>query len=483
MIQLDYNNNTRKIIIRCDDSFLFNNLREHFSVEDKNAKFIQRRFGSRSSRIPSRKYIITPTGTCDIGLFWEIKNYLITNQIINKVEITDALSSKVSTSCFNGDLFTNFNIDLRDYQIETLAKALTLGCGTCILGTGAGKTFITAALIENYFRQQGSKSTFKCLVIVPDLGLVKQTYDEFNNINKTFTHGMWTGSNPLEIDKNVIICNTQILISQIKDNTWVKYVDLLVVDECHKIKPGNEISKIISTIKTTNRYGFTGTLPPENFDKWYLTGKLGPVVYQKTSYDLREEKFLTTVNVKILKLDYGRVNIPNTGNRYRDELNYIYTLDKRNYFIARICEKLLSNTLILVNHIEHGEIIKQAIENNVTNKQIFFIQGSVDVEERENIKQLMEKSNNIICIAISAIFSTGVNIRNLHNIVFVAGGKSFIRTVQSIGRGLRLHETKEKLQIIDITDNLTYSEKHCDQRKAIYTQEKIDFVEKVVNIP
>jgi superfamily II DNA or RNA helicase len=481
MIELDYNKNTRKLIIKCIDTNLFNNIREHFSVEDKNAKFIQRRFKSRSVSIPSRKYAITPTGSCDIGLFWEIKKFLINNQVIGTVAISDSLQDTLDVG-LTGNLYSDFNINLRDYQIETLTNALKIGRGTCVLGTGAGKTFTTAALIENTFRYYNSKSTFKCLLIVPDLGLVTQTYNEFLNLDLTFSSSIWTGSNALNTTSNVIICNTQILLSQIKNNDWIKYVDMLVIDECHKVKPGNELSKIVSIIKTPHKYGFTGTLPQDNFEKWFIIGKLGPVVFQKSSFDLRRENYLTNVNVKILKLFYNNIQIIDTGNKYRDELQYLYNNDNRNIFISKICQKLINNTLILVNHIEHGEIIESYLNNNITNKQIFFIRGSVDVEERENIKKLMEADNNIICIAISAIFSTGVNIKNLHNIMFVAGGKSFIRTVQSIGRGLRLHETKEKLQIIDISDNLNYSNKHCDHRKLIYMQEKIDFVEKVVNI-
>jgi superfamily II DNA or RNA helicase len=482
MIVFDYSKGNRKLIIKCDDRNIFENLREHFSVEDKNAAFIQRRFNSRRIKLPTRKYVITPTGLCDLGLFWEIKKYFIANQITEPIEITDKLKKAINNGSQN-PIYNNFSLKLRDYQEEVISKAIKTGWGTCILGTGAGKTLTTAALIENYFRNSPNTNTFKCLMIVPDLGLVEQTYNEFLASGITYKITKWTGNNKPDFTSNVIICNIQILQSQFDCNDWVKYIDLLVIDECHKIKSSNKISKIISSIKTNNRYGFTGTLPQDPLEKWYIIGKLGPVLYEKSSYNLRLENYLTNVEVKILNLSYKDQFIPRiSDSEYRDELNFIYTHQKRNEFICKLSNKLVNNTLILVNHILHGDSLLQIIKETCKYKKVFFIRGDVDVEEREKIKKLMEESNDVVCIAISAIFSTGVNIKNLHNILFVSGGKSFIRTVQSIGRGLRLHESKNRLLIIDFRDNLHYGRLHSDKRKQIYMAEKIQYSEKDIDI-
>ena len=122
-------------------------------------------------------------------------------------------------------------MELRDYQQEVISKSMKNGWGTCVLGTGAGKTLITAALIENYYRKTNNKELFKCIMIVPDLGLVQQTYDEFLKFGISFKVTKWTGNNKPDLTSNVIICNIQILQSRLDDNEWVKYVDLLVVDE------------------------------------------------------------------------------------------------------------------------------------------------------------------------------------------------------------------------------------------------------------
>ena len=471
MLEFDYRRSTNRLVIKTDDSDLFDQIREHFSVENDGARFARRynRFA------PTRKYVITGTGTCELGIYWEIRKFLIQEQINTDITTTDNLKKALKVG-LDVELCDHFNFKLRDYQEDVVGKALRLGRGTCVLGTGAGKTFITAALIENYFVNAPDKDTFKCLMLVPDLGLVAQTYDEFIDCGSTFKVTKWTGKHKPDLTANVIIANIGIIQSRFEDNDWLKYIDLLVVDECHKITSGNKISKIVQKIKTHNKYGFTGTLPENQLDKWSIIGKLGPVVYEKTSYELRLEDHLANVNVKVLELNYTqRINYV-TNNRYREELDFVYENADRNSFLTKLCSKLPNNILVLVNHIKHGEILQEYLEK-VENKQVYFIQGSIAVDERERIKQIMEKHDNVVCIAISAIFSTGINIKNLHNIIFAAGGKSFIRTVQSIGRGLRKHKTKDKLIIMDVCDNLPYGKRHCEKRKAIYDKEKIMYKE------
>ena len=133
--------------------------------------------------------------------------------------------------------------------------------------------------------------------------------------------------------------------------------------------------------------------------------------------------------------------------------------------------------MILINNIDHGQHLYNLLSQNLKDKQVFFIRGEVDVNERDKVKNIMENSNNVICIAVSSIFSTGVNIKNLHMILFAAGGKSFIRTVQSIGRGLRLSENKNELIIIDLADQLEYGSDHASKRKTIYREEQISFTD------
>tara|TARA_R110000803_G_scaffold135362_2_gene202374 strand:- start:3287 stop:4711 length:1425 start_codon:yes stop_codon:yes gene_type:complete len=472
MINFDIVKSSGRLKFTCSDTSLFEKIRENFSVENTAARFARR----YSRFAPRRKYAITVTGACELGLYWLIRQYLIQEQINIDVNITDNLKSVLNVG-YNNPLYKNFAFELREYQEDVIKKSLKLGRGTCVLGTGAGKTFTTAALIENYFQHCKDKDTFKCIVLVPDLGLVTQTYDEFINCGTTFKLTKWTGKMKPDLTANVVICNIGIVQSRFEESDWMKYVDLLIVDECHKIKSGNKISKIISKILTPNKYGFTGTLPEDNLDKWSIIGKLGPVIYEKSSYELRVEDYLANVEIKIINISYKHSPVYDGVNGYRAELDFIYESDRRNLFLQKLLTKLDNNSLILVNHIKHGEALLDHLQS-ISGKEVYFIRGEVDVEERDKIKKIMERKSNVICIAISAIFSTGVNIKNIHNIIFAAGGKSFIRTVQSIGRGLRKHASKDKLVIFDICDKLKYGIRHSDRRKQIYDKEKIKYVEK-----
>jgi superfamily II DNA or RNA helicase len=135
----------------------------------------------------------------------------------------------------------------------------------------------------------------------------------------------------------------------------------------------------------------------------------------------------------------------------------------------------------MVNHLIHGDILLDVLSNG-TDKRVFFVKGEVEVEERKKIIDLMEMNDNIVCIAMSSIFSTGINIKNLPNILFVGLGKSFIRVVQSIGRGLRLHDNKNKLNIFDVMDNMKYSYSHALHRQSIYDKEEIPWKIKEVSL-
>lgn len=458
-----------KLIFQCE-SELFKQVREHFSCPYEGHSFMKK----KNKFIPSRKYFITPTGQCDIGMFWEINKYLHEcNIVVPSSSITDELRIYLTRQYdfkYYNNLTASGNV-LRDYQEGAVKVSLKMGRGICLMGTGAGKTITTASLIENYYLNSFNKNAFKCLVVVPDLGLVTQTYNDFLSYNVSFKPTRWTGSHDPDLTSNVFVVNLAILQRRFEENEWLKHIDLLIVDECHKGK-AEVTGKVISKILTPHKYGFTGTLPDTNGDRWSVLGKLGPVIFEKSSYELRQENFLTNVEIKCVNLCYR----PVPKMKYREELDFIYDSEFRNNTIREIATKFPKNVLILINHIRHGEQLLEKLQG--ISKKVYFIQGKVEVEEREKIKEIIENNNDVVCIALSSIFSTGVNIKNLHLIMFAAGGKAFIRTVQSIGRGLRLHPSKSKLYIFDLVDQLRYGNEHGEARKMIYQREKIVFSEK-----
>jgi superfamily II DNA or RNA helicase len=254
------------------------------------------------------------------------------------------------------------------------------------------------------------------------------------------------------------------------------FVEDVLVSNCHKIKSSNLITKNITKIKTPHKFGFTGTLPKTKIDEWKIIGTFGPVIYEKSSKELRDEKYLTEAAIKVIKLNHSR---PPKLN-YKKELTFLYNNENRNNLIQKIVNKLAKNSLILVNHLEQGEVLYELLSSPT--KEVYFVSGAMPVELRNDIIKKMEEQDNIICIAMASIFSTGINIKNLHYILFVAGGKSFIRTVQAIGRGLRLHKSKEKLVLIDFYDNMKYSTEHSIERKIFYDEEQISWNESEINL-
>jgi superfamily II DNA or RNA helicase len=461
-------------------------IREAFSVKNEAAFFVRRRYGRF---LPDRTYAITPAGRFEPGLYFEIRKYLTNNNYTGEVKTDETLFDVIKPSHrweskpqFSKDLIP-LALPLRDYQEEIVKKAFNIGRGTIVLATAGGKTLTAASLLTKIFLLHGSN--FKCLYIVPDLGLVEQTYSDFLTYNVPFSMRKWTGNSPYEHDNsNIVIANLGILQSKNTDLSWIQNVDALIVDEVHKIRKGNEVNKIIKLIKTPVRFGFTGTMPESLMDQWNIIGKIGPIIYEKNSYELRLENFISNVQVQVLKLIYKedpfKDVVISSANLFREEQRFLMRSTFRNSVISKLACKLNNNALILVDFIEHGENLYKAIKEMCPNKQCYFIRGEVEVTEREKIRKLIEEHSDVVVVAITKIFSTGINIKNLHYIIFACGGKAKIKIVQSIGRGLRLHKDKDKLIIFDVADDFKYSALHMEKRIALYEKEKIQHTVKEI---
>lgn len=451
----------------------FDLIREHFSYENTGAVFARKR-GAWYAK--SRKYVITPGGKFDVGLTFEIAKFVRKELPGEEITYDDLILSQLKPQISNTDL--ELSLPLRDYQKEIVDTCFKFGRGTVVLATAGGKTLVMANLLERLYKATKDKPTWKVLLMVPDLGLVNQTYNDFKKYGCSFQYGKWTGNSPVNLGDNVIIANLGILQSGCSDIEWIKYIDVLIVDEVHKVRCKNKVNKILKTIETPIKFGFTGTLPDTNEDIWNIYGKIGPKIYEKGSYELRQENYVSNLLIHVLKLEYRQKpfypdEINDPGERYRLEFDFLFTNTFRNNILKKITTEVNNNVLLLVDYIRHGEELYNVLKDNDQGKQVFFIQGDVDVEERENVKQLIETNDNIICIAISKIFSTGISINNLHYIIFGSGGKAKIKILQSIGRGLRLHKNKEKLVIFDIADQLRYGKSHADGRAKLYEKEKI----------
>jgi superfamily II DNA or RNA helicase len=480
MILFDYDAKKRKGKLVCDNDIL-TFIRNHFSVVNKSASFANKKLKMQGKKptIPDRQYCIQLTGNFDFGIYNEIRKFLI-SESITEISFSDSFRENLTVGFGTETLTDGLKYPLRDYQAETIQKCLRFGRGTVVLATGAGKSLVQASLLENIKLIKGS---LKCLLIVPGTGLVHQLMKDFEEYEVSFTYSPWTGEmdtkgnkiNPLQ-DTEVVIVNTENLCSQFGNYPKLLDVDYVLTDECHKTKFGNEMSKIIAKMKTPNKFGFTGTLPKDDIDRWKIIGTFGPIVYEKNSKELRDEKFLTNTEVKCLKL----IHSPAPKFGYKREVEFLEKCDERNELIAKLANKLKKNILILVNHLEHGELLLSYC--NAFEKRAFFVSGDMPVDERQEIISMMECNDDLIVVAMSSIFSTGINVKNLHYVMFTFGGKAFIRTIQSIGRGVRLHDTKEKLVIFDIYDNMKYSMAHSEERKIFYEEEQHTWTETEIKI-
>ena len=468
----DWDPKYKTAIIKCDN---FSLIHEYFSIENKMAKFAK--FKNRF--IPKRKYCITQNGRFDIGLLDDILKYISSLQIPYNIIITDELKKRYNTK-YDIGLYQLISLkeSLRDYQKEACQKAIDKGCGVTIVGTGGGKTLIAATLIETLRKNNAANLT---LMIVPTIQLVEQSYKDFIDYGvDPDILSKWSGDNILNPNAKIIIAGLSILQSEKTDLAILGKVDLLIIDEAHSIRRENISNNLFKNITTRHRFGMTGTLPESKLDEWNIIGKIGPITYEKKSHELQDEHYISTSKAVIIKIEYK--NTPDYSKdklfddptiMYEEELEFLYNQPFRNLLLSKICQKLDNNILVMVDRIKHGEELFKNISSFASNKKVYFIRGEVDIEEREKIRNLMEVENNIVCIAISKIFATGINIRNLHYIMFAASGKAKVRIIQSIGRGLRLHENKDQLVIYDIADDLIYGRKHFDRRMELYESEKI----------
>lgn len=462
----------------------FDKLRDNFAQIEKNYRYVKRCKDLKIRIDPSKEYIkksvIKQNGEFELGLLHEILKFCKDNFYTHTVnfKIDEKIKEYIKSNNFilDSDVYVNDKGDKpRDYQINSMQIALNKENGVFILGTGAGKTICCALLIHNLIKHKLAK---KILLICPFPDLANQTYKEISKSLEKYSYKItrFFQKFSFEKDSQVIICGSDILRSQFKElKKDLENFDCIIVDEVHQLKQGNKISEVLKQFKTLKKYGFTGTLPDNKIDRWSLIGKIGPVRFNLPSVELRDNNFLTPV--KVLGLHLNVKNIEKLT--YQDEIEDLSEHIEFNKNIADISSKLKGNTLILANRLNHIDVLKN---QNYKDKQLFVIQGNVPLDERDDIKKAMEENNNILVIAQVSTFSTGINVKNISNIVFPGTiGKSNIRIVQSIGRSLRLKEGKNISTIIDIIPNTKYALRHWEERKKIYNAEIIPFKEISLN--
>jgi superfamily II DNA or RNA helicase len=362
----------------------------------------------------------------------------------------------------------------RDYQIDAVYDALKYNRKLLISPTASGKSLMIYSIVRYFVA-----TSKKILLIVPTTSLVEQMYKDFNDYGwdaESHCHKIYSGKEKSS-NKNVIITTWQSIYKL--NRSFFNSYDVIIGDEAHLFKSKSLVNIMTKTDNAKYRFGFTGTLDGSQTHKWVLEGLFGPSYKVTQTKDLIEKGHLSKLQIKILLLKHDEHKF----NEYEEEVQYIIGNEKRNNFIKNLALDLKGNTLILFNRVEsHGEPLYKMINTSVTkDRKVFFVYGGVCAQERERVREITEKENDAIIVASYGTFSTGVNIKNLHNVIFASPSKSRVRNLQSIGRILRKGDNKSKAVLYDISDDITYKSRknytlnHLIERIKIYNEENFNY--------
>jgi len=397
------------------------------------------------------------------------------------VDIENKVDKEIVKKFSNG---LGQKFEARDYQIDAIYHSLKFNRTLLLSPTASGKSFVIYALIRYYSHLIKDRKNNRCLLIVPTTSLVEQMYSDFKSYGwdvKKYCHRLYSGYSN-ETDKKVLISTWQSLYKLPKK--YFEQFGAVFGDEAHLFK-SKSLTEIMTKLEDCKyRIGLTGTLDGTQTHKLVLEGLFGAVNKVTSTKKLMDKKQLSNLTIRCLILKHTEENSKMVSKgKYQDEVDYLVSSESRNNFLRNLAIKMKGNTLVLFQLVEkHGkklyEIIKEKADDN---RKVFYIFGGVEADEREAIRGITEKEKDAIIVASYGTFSTGVNIRNLHNIIFASSSKSRIRNLQSIGRGLRLGDNKTSATLYDIADDLTYKSKenftlkHFQERVSVYTQEEFDY--------
>lgn len=411
-----------------------------------------------------------------IQKFCKERNYSL--DIDSDINVTENFSL-VEAVEFIKTLNLPASIEVRDYQLQSFVHAIRNRRILILSPTGSGKSLILY-LILRYLQDIEYK---KGLLIVPTTSLVEQMYSDFKSYgydSEEYCHRQYAGKEK-NVDKLLTITTWQSIYKLPAEH--FEQFDFVMGDECHLFK-AKSLTTIMTGLRNASyRIGCTGTLDGTQTHRLVLEGLFGPVYQATTTKQLIDNKQLADFKIKCLILKYPE-HICKMSRQwdYNTEKEYIVLNKARNDFIKNLTLSLEGNTLVLFQLVEkHGKDLYENIKSNAGKRHVFFVYGGTDVEVRESVRSITEKQNDAIIVASYGTFSTGINIRNLHNVVFASPSKSRVRNLQSIGRGLRIGDNKTEATLFDIADDfrtgkhVNYTLKHFIERVKIYDDEKFNY--------
>ena len=472
-----YKKNEVYIKLECEPHILYE-LQEYFTFEVPGAKFMpqmRNKYWDGTIRLLSVHTGEIYTGLLDKVISkLKIHNYTYEFRYNKYYGLPFEVNEEISIEGVKDYLNYICKHTPRDYQIEGVYGALRHNRKLLISPTASGKSLMIYGIVR-YYVDKGQK----ILLVVPTTSLVEQMVGDFCDYGwdaDSYCYKIYGGRERLN-DYPVTVTTWQSIYKL--EKSFFENFNVVIGDEAHLFKSKSLISIMTKLHHAKYRFGFTGTLDGTQTHKWVLEGVFGPSYNVTKTSELMEKGHLSKLDIRCLVLKHN----PKKFDTFEDETQFIITNDKRNNFIKNLVLNLKGNSLVLFSRIEtHGLPLYELINNNKDKDQkVFFVHGGVDTVEREKVREITERENNAIIIASYGVFSTGINIKNLHNVIFASPSKSRIRNLQSIGRVLRKNINKNKATLYDIADDCTYNSKknytlnHFIERIKIYNEEKFNY--------
>ena len=473
------------LTIEVDDS-LERELSDYFTFEVPGAKFMPQ---FRNRIWDGKIRLFSPqNGRIYVGLLPYIKEFCLKNSIEYIMEEgveNDRNIARSSVRDFALSLQPKSrgkSIEIRDYQLDAIHHAISTNRSLLLSPTASGKSLIIYTLVR-YYHMMGLKT----LILVPTTSLVEQMCSDFIDYGwkDEYIHKVYAGMD--KGSKKPVVISTWQSIYKLHSPYFAQY-GCIIGDEAHLFKAKSLTDIMVKSRDVKYRFGLTGTLDGTQTHRLVLEGLFGKVRKIITSKELMDNNTLAKLDINCVVLKHTEEESKRVKNyAYAEEINYIVSHPKRNIFIKNLCKNLNGNTLCLFQLVDkHGVLLYNEIKK--FDRKVFFVYGGTDTQTREDIRAITENEKDAIIIASYGTFSTGINIRNIHNIVFASPSKSRIRVLQSIGRGLRQSKDKDSVKLFDIADDLTYKTKrnftlrHFFERINIYKEEQFDYKIDKVNL-
>jgi len=466
------------------EQFILAEMSEYFTFKVPGAQFhpkVKARQWDGRMRLLNRLNNTIYVGLIDrIKEFAEERGYPLEHNLPTDAPIDESIVNKWIESL-------NLPFVPHDYQRDAFLMGIQNKRLLIISPTASGKTLIAYLLTRWFLQLEHYKvNTKKALIIVPTLNLVAQGYKDFLKYAKndsSFTekhiHTIYSGQEK-ETTAPIIISTWQSLHRL--PQSFFNQFDFVLVDEAQNVQANSLKNILTKCINVSWRFGTTGTLQGAKCHEMVISGLTGPIYRATTSKELMDEGKLATLKINCIVLKHNEANCKKIKKfQYAEEMAFIISEHQRNKFIRNLAVSMKGNSLVLFQYIAHGkrlfEDIKQKCEKECPARKIFLVYGGTDMEDRENVRSITENEKDSITVASVGVFSAGADMPNLESVIFASPSKSRIRTLQSIGRGLRVGKTG-KCSLYDMVDDLchkrhkNFATKHFLERVAIYDSEQ-----------